>query len=201
NFQDNVCPKKPDGSSMCRNSGYLETEDKNMTGAVDERCDFEGDFCEDEGVLYQLLPGSRDVDESMKIDCPLCAGNHVLDTEDANGNGFLDRFLLFGVDICTTPQGVGHPRCLEDGFNNLTYNFVWPEGCSQDPATLGPFSQLTETGCPPFPPVSVDPVSGAVTRPHVQTTANDNAADTFIVQGGKIRMGGFSLGVGFKFTF
>jgi len=38
-------------------------------------------------------------------------------------------------------------------------------------------------------------------RGNVQTTVNDNAADTYIIQGGKIRMGGFSLGVGFKFTF
>ena len=213
NFQDNVCPDFPAGhpqagQSMCRNSGFLETEDRNMTGVVDTRCNTpdnlfgEGhDFCEDEGWLFQLPPGSRDAAEAMRIACPNCAHNGVLDSEDANGNGYLDRFLLFGVDICTTPQGVGHPRCLEDGFNSLSYNFVWPDGCSQDPITLGPFKQLTESGCPPFPPATVDPVSGAVTRPHVQTTVNDNAADTYIVQGGKIRMGGFSLGVGFKFTF
>ena len=215
NFQDNVCPKDADGNSMCRNSGFLETEDKNMSGSLDPRCDEEFNYCEDEGFLYRLLPGSRDVDERMRIECPNCRHNFApgpdlvpgtlddlgFDTEDANGNGFLDRFLLFGVDICTTPQGVGHPRCIEDKFNDLSYHFVWPEGtpaapCSQDPKTLGPFSQLTETGCPAFP--AADPTGQ---RPHVQTTVNDNASDTYIVQGGKIRMGGFSLGVGFKFTF
>lgn len=206
NFQDNVCPKFPAGDprageSMCRNSGYLETEDRNMTGALDDRCNNENDFCEDEGWLYQFPPGSRDIGERMRIECPNCAHNGLLDSEDANGNGYLDRFLLFGVDICTTPQGVGHPRCIEDDFNSLAYHFVWPEGCSQELATLGPFSQLTETGCPAFPEAKLDPVSGELVRPHVQTTVNDNAADTFIIQGGKIRMGGFSLGVGFKFTF
>ena len=223
NFQDNVCPKYTAadpysaqdprvGQSKCRNSGFLETEDKNMSGSLDFNCTEEFPFCEDEGWLYRLLPGSRDVDEAMRIECPNCRHNFNpgpdlrpgtlddlgLDTEDANGNGYLDRFLLFGVDICTTPQGVGHPRCaIEDKFNSLDYHFVWPEGCSQEPATLGPFSQLTETGCPAFP--AADPATGQ--RPHVQTTVNDNAADTYIIQGGRIRMGGFSLGAGFKFTF
>jgi len=216
NFQNNICPEytaedpySPGdprvGQSKCRDSGYLETEDRNMSGALDERCNdptnIFSDYCEDEGWLFRLPPGSRDVDESMRIPCPLCADNHLLDTEDANGNGLLDRFLVFGVDICTTPQGVGHPRCVSDGFNNLSYQFVWPEGeaeapCVQDPRQLGPFSNLTENGCPPFPAADA---TGA--RPHVQTTGNDDAADTYIVQGGRIRMGGFSLGVGFKFTF
>ncbi len=211
NFQDNVCPKDANNVSMCRGSGFLETEDKNMSGSLEATCTPEFPFCEDEGWLYRLLPGSRDVDEAMRIECPNCAHNFNpgpdmragtpddlgFDTEDANGNGYLDRFLVFGVDICTTPQGVGHPRCLDDGFNSLSYNFVWPDGCSQDPITLGPFAQLAESGCPPFP--AADPTTGQ--RPHVQTTVNDNAPDTYIIQGGKIRMGGFSLGVGFKFTF
>lgn len=214
NFQDNICPKNPDGSSMCRNSGFLETEDKNMNGSLNTRCDGpdgEFNYCEDEGFLYRLLPGSRDIDEAMVIECPNCRHNYGpgpdgfpgtlddlgFDTEDANGNGYLDRFLLYGVDICTTPQAAGNQRCLDDRVQNTNYNYVWPEGCSQDPATLGSFSQLTESGCPPFP--AADPATGQ--RPHVQTTVNDNAPDTYIIQGGKIRMGGFSLGVGFKFTF
>ena len=32
-------------------------------------------------------------------------------TEDQNYNNYMDRFLLYGVDICTTPQGVGNPVC------------------------------------------------------------------------------------------
>lgn len=195
-FQDNVCPKMEDGiTSQCRRSGYLETEDKNMSGALDDRCENPDDFCEDIGILYQLLPGSRDVDESLRINCPLCRENGVLDTEDANGNGFLDRFLLYGIDICTTPQGAGNPRCT--GPLPAQPSYVWPEGCPQRPDQLAPFMTLTESGCPPFPPVDPETLQ----RPNVGTTVADNAADTFIVQGGKIRLGGFSLGVGFKFTF
>ena len=242
-FQDVVCPKYPDGTSMCQNSGYLETEDKNGNGALDTACEGPGgnNYCEDEGFLYRLLPGSRDVDEALRIDCPNCRhnqssnigpngipenfdgirgnaddGDDGFDTEDANGNGFLDRFLVFGVDICTTPQGMGHPRCIEDDnpSNPLPYsgfNMVWPEGCPRDPQTLGPFQSLTESGCPPFLPPRMRTNGGVPVldshghpiydRANVQTTVNDNAADTYIIQGGKIRLGGFSLGLGFKFTF
>ncbi|HEV8699775.1 MAG TPA: hypothetical protein VGV60_00720 [Candidatus Polarisedimenticolia bacterium] len=249
-FQDDICPEYPDGTSMCRNSGYLETEDKNMNGNLDTRCDGPGgefNYCEDEGFLYRLLPGSRDIDEALRIDCPLCRHNQLanvgpngipenadgilgtsddgddgFDTEDTNGNGYLDRFLVYGIDICSTPQGVGNPRCIEDDHPSdpLTYdrfNFVWPEGCSQSPQTLGPFETLTESGCPPFLQARLrcngtdangDCIPARDThgnliydRNNVQTTVNDNAADTYIIQGGKIRMGGFSLGVGFKFTF
>jgi outer membrane protein W len=231
-FQEDVCPKFPAGhpqagQSMCRGSGFLETEDKNMSGSLDTACEGPGGFnyCEDEGFLYRLPPGSRDFGEMIRIDCPNCAHNNSIgpdgipgsvddgfDTEDANGNGYLDRFLLFGVDICTTPQGVGHPRCLEDDFNDLRQNYVWPQGCSRDPVTLGPFQTLTESGCPPFLPArqrldaNGNPVLDPQGRPiydrgNVQTTATDDASDTYIIQGGKIRMGGFSLGVGFKFTF
>lgn len=234
-FQEDICPRYPDGDpragqSMCQNSGYLETEDKNMNGNLDTACDGPGganNYCEDEGFLYRLLPGSRDVDEALRIDCPNCRHDQAtnvgpdgipgtvddgFDTEDANGNGFLDRFLVFGVDICTTPQGVGNARCIEDKFNDTRFNFVWPEGCSRDPQTLGPFEALTESGCPPFlPPRQRFNPDGTPTRDthgnlvfdrgNVQTTVNDNAADTYIIQGGKIRMGGFALGVGFKFSF
>jgi outer membrane protein W len=247
-FQMDICPRNADGTSMCRNSGFLETEDRNMNGNLDTACDGPGgenNYCEDEGFLYRLLPGSRDVDEALRIDCPSCYHNQSpndgrdgihgtaddvlaqnvnvgpdgipltqddgFDTEDANGNGFLDRYLVFGVDICTTPQGVGHPRCIEDQFNDTRFNFVWPEGCSRDPQTLGPFEALRESGCPPFLPARQRTVGGVPVRDsqgniiydrgNVQTTVNDNAADTYIIQGGKIRLGGFSLGLGFKFTF
>jgi outer membrane protein W len=246
-FQDDICPRYPPGhpqagQSMCKNSGFLETEDKNMNGNLDTACDGTNNYCEDEGFLYRLLPGSHDIDEALRIDCPNCRhnqstnvgpngipengdgilgtpddGDDGFDTEDANGNGYLDRFLVYGIDICTTPQGVGHPRCIEDDndpVNPMTFdrfNFIWPEGCSRDPQTLGPFTSLTESGCPPFLPATLrlnngEPVLDSrgnpiYDRPNVQTTVNDNAADTYIIQGGKIRMGGFSLGVGFKFTF
>jgi hypothetical protein len=241
-FQEDICPPYPvghpqAGQSMCRNSGYLETEDRNMNGNLDTACEGPGgnNYCEDEGYLYRLLPGTRDLGddpELLRIDCPNCRHNQAsnvgpdsipgtaddgFDTEDTNGNGYLDRFLVFGVDICTTPQGVGHPRCIEDQFNDTRYSFVWPELCSRDPQTLGPFTSLTESGCPPFlparqrfngvdqngNPIPVRDSNGNLVfdRGSVQTTVNDNAADTFIIQGGKIRLGGFSLGMGFKFTF
>jgi hypothetical protein len=196
-FQDDICPKDASGNSMCRNSGYLETEDKNVSGALDERCDSASDFCEDQGWLYKLAPGSRDVDEALRIPCPNCAGNHVLDTEDANGNGYLDRFLVYGVDICTTDRAKDFPgRCtapFPTNNNNVTY--IWPEGCPQRAEQLGPFKQLTENGCPPFPKNS----DGSLAT--VGSTGSDNSADTIIVQGGRIRLGGFALGVGFKFSF
>lgn len=237
-FQDDICPRYPDGTSMCRNSGYLETEDKNMNGSLETACEGPGgefNYCEDEGFLYRVLPGSRDIDESLRIDCPNCRHNQAtnfgpdgiqdsvgvpnrhddgFDTEDVNGNGLLDRFLVYGIDICSTPQGIGNARCIEDDnpLDKLTYdnfNFVWPENCPRDPQQLGP---PTENGCPPFlPPAPLRNTDGTFQRdndgkiiygrPSVQTTASDNAADTYIIQGGKIRMGGFSLGVGFKFTF
>src|SRR5207249_2238609 len=55
-----MCPQ-------CQNDGYLETEDKNSNGLLDARCQpgVPNDFCEDEGWLYKLAPGSRDVDESL----------------------------------------------------------------------------------------------------------------------------------------
>jgi outer membrane protein W len=203
-FHD-LCPQ-------CQNDGYLETEDGNLDGALDGHED-------DGGILYKVppcqpgLPCSRTIlDEAVRIVCPTCANNQTLDTEDANGNGFLDRYLLYGVDICTTAQGVGNPKCTPDR-SSPTPRYVWPEGCSQSPITLAPFQALTESGCPAFlqPHVLLDqnqqPVIDPVTQKpilvydSIRGTNADNAADTYIVQGGRIRMGGFSLGFGIKFSF
>jgi hypothetical protein len=35
----------------------------------------------------------------------------------------------------------------------------------------------------------------------VGTTGSDNPVDKYLIQGGQIRLGGFSFGVGVKFTF
>ena len=210
-----MCPQ-------CQGDGFLETEDKNQNGLLDERClpNVANDFCEDEGWLYKLPPGSRDVDESLRMLCPDninnatgapgadgipdCAHNRLLDTEDANGNGWLDRYLVYGIDICTTTRGNGNPVCAgRQVADDSHINYVWPEGavagsppfCVQRPDQLGPYSQLQESGCPPFPRDS----NGNLAV--VGNTAADNAADTYLIQGGRIRMGGFSLGMGFKFTF
>ncbi|PYT38018.1 MAG: hypothetical protein DMF52_00755 [Acidobacteria bacterium] len=195
-----ICP-------ACQNDGYLETEDKNMSGGLDERCENANDYCEDEGVLYKLLPGSRDVNESLKMDCPACAHNNVFDTEDVNQNGYLDRFVVYGIDICTTDRAAGNPRCkctidpvtkqCEFPKDNSRVTYIFPEGCPQNEIQLSPFPTLKETGCPPFPPV--DPSTGK--RPTLGNTGTDNAADTYIIQGGRIRLGGFALGLGFKFSF
>ena len=188
---------------LCLGDNKFETEDKNMSGALDEVCDPNtGVFCEDEGWLYQLDPGSRHLDESVRIQCLPCAHNHVLDTEDANGNGYLDRYLMYGIDICTTTSAGTNPRCGCGGagqppcpLNNNNINYIWPEGCPQRPDQLGPFQQLTETGCPPFPRNSDGNFAS------LGATSRDNASDTYIIQGGRIRMGGFALGVGVKFSF
>jgi len=71
--------------------------------------------------------------------------------------------------------------------------YVWPGGtqapCSQvQPTTPGNF--LPE-GCPP-----VIPGGG-----HVAGAGDDDLVDKYSVQGGKIHLGGFSLGFGVKFTF
>jgi hypothetical protein len=135
---------------------------------------------------------------------PDCAHNHILDTEDANSNGYLDRFLVYGIDICTTDRAAGNPRCGCGGpgqpacpTNNNNVTYIWPQGCPQNEQQIAPYASLTESGCPAFAPV--DPTSG--TRPTLGTTVADDAADTIIIQGGRIRMGGFGLGIGFKFTF
>src|SRR5262245_54477813 len=202
-----MCPE-------CQGNGTLETEDKNQNGSLDDRCDpnIPNDFCEDEGTLYRLPPGSRDVNESMKMTCPDnnhdgvpdCAHNHILDTEDANNNGYLDRYIVYGYDICTTDRAAGNPRCGCGGpgqpacpTNNNNVTYIWPQGCPQNEQQIAPYASLTETGCPPFAPI--DPTSG--TRQTLGTTVADDAADTVIIQGGRIRMGGFGLGIGFKFTF
>ena len=198
-----LCPQ-------CKGDGFLETEDKNMNGLLDKQCESATEPCEDEGWLYRLPPGSRDIDESVRIACPGCAHNNLLDTEDANGNGILDRYLVYGVDICTTTRAVGNKLCVDISGHPLPVppddshaNYVWPEGpvagsapfCVQRPDQLGPFTQLTESGCPPFPRSSDGNFAA------IGSTSADNASNTLIIQGGRIRMGGFSLGVGFKFTF
>jgi outer membrane protein W len=204
-FHEVLCPE-------CQNDGFLETEDKNLSGSLDPQCTTVNPFCEDEGWLYKIPPGTRTIDESVRIPCPLCAHNNTLDTEDTNGNGYLDRYLVYGIDLCSTPQGVGDKRCATTVAST---RYVWPNPvspCSQSPQTLGPFQSLKESGCPPFliPHVVLDrnnnPVldpdgNPVLEYPSILGTGTDDSADTYIVQGGRIRMGGFSLGFGVKFTF
>jgi hypothetical protein len=148
--------------------------------------------------------------------CATCDGNgpeidgayvgRNKDTEDKNGNAALDTRLLYGIDICTTSEGAGHPRCTGGTGGNVTH-YVWPEGCASryDAGSLLPLpdanatdevrrsilSTITNQGCPPIP------ASGALGS----TTFTDNASDLYIIQGGDIKLGGFSLGLGMKFLF
>ena len=64
---------------------------------------------------------------------PDCAHNGILDTEDANGNRLLDRYLVYGVDICTTTRALDNARCRANGMTQAPLDdshayYVWPEG-------------------------------------------------------------------------
>jgi opacity protein-like surface antigen len=180
-----VCP-------TCQNDHLFETEDKNNNGNLDPD--------EDVGTLYQFQPGVIPIgapDPRLPvgtIDCPACAGNGQIDTEDRNFNQGLDRLLLWGYDVCSTAQAAGNPLCGSN-TGSSTVNHVWPEGCS----TFGPPNpgSRPREGCPPPPNRAGD----AVSDDDVTSSGIDNVADTFIIQGGRIRLGGFTLGVGVKFTF
>lgn len=190
---------------------------------------------EDDGVLFLLPPNTRDLAEGVDrvnnetgavgadgkadtIFCPECMRNGIPDTEDRNGNLFMDTHLLYGVDICTfgSTEFIGldgkvkradmNPKCFGDANGNgrldpgedskitNTQFHVWPQDCAPTPAQVSlDFKNLdvkANVGCPAFP-------DSAPTA----TTESDNAADVFIVQGGRIKLGGFSLGLGFKFLF
>ncbi len=179
-----MCPDLDgNGVSDCKGDGYFETEDKNNNGNLDPG--------EDVGILYQFQPGVIPIGQTDPrkevgtIDCPTCAGNKQIDTEDRNFNQGMDRFLLWAFDVCSTDQAAGNPLCGSNTASS-TVNHVWPENCGT--FRPGPNSALAE-GCPP--PPSQDVTSSGI----------DNVADTYIIQGGRIRLGGFTLGAGVKFTF
>lgn len=205
------------GEDVNFNGRLDDGEDANENGILDT---------EDNGVIYVLPPGTRDPNErfdDMTFYCPNCDNNAKvirfgtfpspcdperqvcdgsmahpqkpqillnLDTEDVNFNGMLDRFLSFGVDVCTDPDLVDQfPECQDRNPPESTAvrKHIWPEGCTTSIPQVGSFN--TPEGCPP------------PTGKTAATTGADNVADVFIVQGGDIKLGGFSLGVGFKFTF
>jgi hypothetical protein len=180
----------------CQNNGAFETEDKNLNGLLDPG--------EDNGMIIALPPGTSDVNEAFDtFYCPECKGNggNPLpsmptistnpDTEDVNFNAKLDRFLLFGRDVCTDAALVDQfPECqlrTPVESTNVT-KYVYPAGCSESIPSAGGTAKGPE-GCPP--PLGIS----------AGKTGVDDVADIFIVQGGSLRMGGFSLGLGFKLTF
>lgn len=191
-------------------NGVLDTEDLNRNGVLDAGEDINNNGIldtEDTGTIYWFPlgpnpePGATgglgwgDADETAlgSFQCVGCAGNGVLDSEDRNQNLFGDRFLYYGIDICSTAEGAGSEICatsrLIPGVSPVQYLF--PGGpltaCKQSAAG----SSRTDEGCP------IIPVGGG----GLTTAARDNTNDTYLLQGGKIKLGGFSLGVGFKFTF
>jgi outer membrane protein W len=221
-------PLNPGSMRSCAGDGLLATEDKFGGKGPDGEVGTEDDGPpvqngryepeEDDGVIYLLPINSRDHAERVgEFHCPSCVGNgpetsgayagRNKDTEDKNGNGALDTYLLYGIDICTTPEGAGHPRCTSGTGGNITH-YVWPEGCANayDPGSHLPLpdenatdevrrailSTITNQGCPPVPAPGATPGT---------TTFTDNASDLYIIQGGDIRLGGFSLGLGMKFLF
>lgn len=190
------------GCPQCAGDHLIATEDGNGNGTFDEGVG------EDNGILYLFPAGPNPNDPDCAanpasaacqwtasdavgmINCTQCAGNHLFDTEDQNGNRLLDRFLYYGVDVCSLPGAASNPIC---GPNDVLQSpqYVWPgNGCNtiQPLAANGSFFP---EGCPTVPTQASD----------VSLAGSDDPSDTYIIQGGEIRLGGFSLGVGFKFTF
>jgi len=208
------------GCGTCAGDHLLATEDSNGNGTLDLGVG------EDNGILYFYPSGPnpndpfcsdpRDPrcqwnasDAVMKIDCSgdtICPwrGNardingdldyddpgEGFDREDLNGNRIMDRFLYYGVDVCSlpgaTPQNT--PGCTQNDILANT-QFVWPgNGCTTVQPRADQGSYFPE-GCPPG------------TTGEVTSADTDNPSDSYIIQGGEIKLGGFSLGVGFKITF
>ena len=213
----NRCASNPmtlDGQPLtgfaCRGDGYYETEDKNANGIVDYPDASGQGVNEDDGIIYVLPPGTADPNDrldDMTFYCPSCDGNRLTgggteiidssgkptgkflerDTEDANYNRMLDRFLYYGVDICSTQEGAGNPLCENVNVGSAT-RFVFPGGCRT--VVPDPNSTPPPEGCPP------------ITSKAAQTlTSSDDVSDIFLAQGGRIHLGGFSLGFGFKISF
>jgi opacity protein-like surface antigen len=191
----------------CLGDRYYATEDKfggNQPGDTPKQ-NRALEQVEDDGVLYILPPGSRDLAEYVEIwdenhpnFCAGCRGNGRLETEDRNGNTFMDTYLLYGLDSCTTDDWRSNPKCT--ARTSQTPSYVYPEGCAQtlartqiDPVNL---KALVNVGCPGFG----NPSPGQPAETSTLTSA-DNVGDVYLLQGGSIRLGGFSLGVGVKFTF
>jgi opacity protein-like surface antigen len=200
-----------DGSTIIgAGDGLYATEDSNGNGDLDTLgCNnpTSGAPCEG-GTLYFFPAGPdpssptgiwHDPLEAVKVeDCATCHANDALinircgtansacDTEDANGNGFLDRYKLYAIDVCSLPNAATNPTCRPTDFR-ATPQYVWPGGC----ATSSTGSGRVAEGCPPVPSQSIT----------TSTSSQDDNTNIYLIQGGQIHLGAFSLGVGFKFTF
>ena len=197
------------GCADCAGDGLLATEDANGNGDLDRRgcADPTSGFPCEGGTLYFFPAGPdpsnatgvwNDPSEAVKVEpCAQCAtndtrinikcgtSNSACDTEDMNENGMMDRFKVYGVDVCSLPNSSTNPVCTPNDFRPHI-QYVWPGGC---PITLQPGDRPAE-GCPPPSPNQTFTTSG-----------QDDVTNIYLIQGGQIHLGAFSLGVGFKFTF
>jgi outer membrane protein W len=134
--------------------------------------------------------GAHMIDCTNNAVCPW-RDNSTFDTEDINGNRILDRFLYYGVDVCTLPGAETNPVCRPTDIDLSSVHFVWP-GNNCTPNTKDPVQgQYHFEGCPPSNSDSTT----------VSSAGSDDSHDTYLVQGGDIKLGGFSIGLGFKITF
>jgi opacity protein-like surface antigen len=200
------------GSSIASaNDGLFATEDSNGNGELDRGgCSNPANGPCEGNLLYFFPAGPdpsaangvwHDPSEAVKVDpnCASCQANNTLlniacgspnsacDSEDANGNGFLDRYKLYGVDVCSLPTAPSNPTCTPNDFRATT-QYVWPGGCAT--SSTGSGARVQE-GCPPVPAQAIQ----------TSTSSQDDNTNIYLIQGGQIHLGAFSLGVGFKFTF
>jgi opacity protein-like surface antigen len=189
-------PDNPEQMKSCAGDGLFATEEKGqcVNGEIDTACQPPGTglmINEDDGKITLLPPGSFDFGERVgEFECAACADDGQLATEDRNDNQILDRFLLYGVDLCSRPQSAGNPICARITTPPTEERYTWPGGCPVTSDIMGDHKGFDE-GCPPVPPGTT--VTGK--------SSNDDTSDVYLIQGGRIRLGGFSMGVGFKFTF
>jgi opacity protein-like surface antigen len=193
----------------CAGDQLYATEDSNGNGELDTGgCSNPSSGFPCEGNTLYFFPTGpdptdpggvwHDPSEAVKVeDCAGCklnnnlinitcgTANSACDSEDLNGNGMMDRFRLYGVDVCSLPNSTTNPVCGPLDFKPTT-QYVWPGGC----ATTTSSTRLPE-GCPAVPVRTIA----------TSTSSQDDLTNVYLVQGGQIHLGAFSLGVGFKFTF
>jgi opacity protein-like surface antigen len=188
------------GCPTCAQDGLFATEDANGNRTLDTL------LGEGTGVLYLYNAGPNQASpfgtwqssemvgvidcSATPATCPWINGSQ-LDSEDRNLNGYMDRYLSWGVDICSMPGGSANPICA-NAETTIATRYVWPAGCGTTISQATESNRLAE-GCPPIPPTGADNT--------FTTTGADNESDIYLIQGGKINLGGFSLGMGVKFTF
>jgi opacity protein-like surface antigen len=178
------------GTFGCASDGLIATEDGNGNGLLDTGAP----YLEGSGTLYFFPAGPNPndpqgfwTDPAQAVRVEVCAAcvNGRFDTEDVNNNRIMDRYLLWAVDICTQPGGSSNPVCRPtDARPSVQY--VWPEGCNLN---LPVYPSVVGEGCPRPPGFDMS------------NSGLDDVSDIYLIQGGKISLGGFSLGVGVKFTF